>query len=66
VDVYFTDSDKFAVLSEKAVEIYNVQGEKIEKIDLPVKVMSKTFITKNKKYFYTIDGTKVNYYDIKE
>jgi WD40 repeat protein len=66
-DVYFTDSEKFVVVSEKSIEIYNIHGEKIEKIDLPTKVNDKIFITKNREFFYTIGvNNRVHFYDIKD
>lgn len=66
-DVYFTGSEKFAVVSDKSIEIYNIHGEKIEKIALPTKVNDKTFITKNGEFFYTIDvSNNVHFYDIKD
>jgi len=68
MNVYFTGSEEFAVVSEKSIEIYNIHGEKIEKIDLPiVEVYDKTFITKNREFFYTIDAFRnVHFYDIKD
>jgi hypothetical protein len=68
-DVYFTGSENFIVVSDKSIEIYNIHGEKIEKIDLPTKVNDKTFITKNREFFYTINGLhpyRVHFYDIKD
>ncbi|MBI5213353.1 MAG: caspase family protein [Nitrospirae bacterium] len=66
-DVYFTGSEKFAVVFEKSIEIYNIHGEKIEKIDLPTKVNDKTFITKNREFFYTVNASNdVHFYDIKD
>ncbi len=66
-DVYFTGSENFVVVSEKSIEIYNIHGEKIEKIDLPIKVNDKTFITKNREFFYTINtSNRVHFYDIKD
>jgi WD40 repeat protein len=75
-DVYFTGSEEFAVVSNKykgrvvsenSIEIYNIHGEKIEKIDLPANVNDKTFITKNREFFYTFDvSDNVHFYDIKD
>ena len=68
-NVYFIDNEKFVLFLRESAEVFNIYGEKIETITLPkVQESGKRFITKSRKYFYTVGygSTHVHFYDIKD